>query len=110
MSLLLGKTSEHKFEMAAEFFEGVGQVFAGTVGVAVTLGLNEDVKRWTEKGGRKIQVNAEKAWGKDGEVTKFAESLPGIRRSDLKNEDGLFLLLLSFLNSNMLENRIKDTA
>ena len=45
MSLLLGKTWEHKFEMAAGFFEGLGQVFAGTVGVAVTLGLNEDVKR-----------------------------------------------------------------
>ena len=78
MSLLLGETWEHKFEMAAGFFEGLGQVFAGTFGVAVTLGLNKDVKRWTEKGGRKIQVNAEKAWGKHGEVTKFAESLPGI--------------------------------
>ena len=63
--------------MAGEFFGGLGQAFVGGLGCIVTLGLSEDVKRWTEEGGNKVERSAEKAWGKDGEVTQFFESIPG---------------------------------
>lgn len=64
--------------MALKFFEGLGQTVAGGVGVFFTLGLNDDVIEWTGKGAEKIEDNAEKAWGKDGEVTQFIEAVPGI--------------------------------
>ncbi len=64
-------------KMAGEFFAGIGQAFVGGLATIGTLGLVKEVRDWTEEGADKIYDNAEKAWGKDGEVTKFAESLPG---------------------------------
>ena len=49
----------------------------GEIAVVATLGLNKDVINWTVEGAQKTSDSAEKAWGKDGEVTKFVESLPG---------------------------------
>ena len=69
--------------MAGEFFGGLGQAFVGGLGCIATLGLNDDVKRWTEEGGSKIERSAEKAWGKDGEVTQFFESMPGMETKKL---------------------------
>ncbi|XP_077866224.1 uncharacterized protein LOC144353814 [Saccoglossus kowalevskii] len=64
--------------MAGKFFEGIGQSFVGGVACIATLGLCDDVNRWTEAGAEKIHANAVKAWGADGEITKFAESIPGV--------------------------------
>ena len=64
--------------MAGQFFLGLGQTIAGGIATAATLGLNDDVNQWTADGARKVGQNAEKAWGADGEVTKFVEGLPGI--------------------------------
>ena len=64
--------------MALEFFEGAGQTLLGEIAVVGTLGLSEDVIEWTVEGAQKVVDNAEKAWGKDGEITEFAESLPGM--------------------------------
>ena len=63
--------------MAGQFFLGVGQTVVGVIGTAATLGLNDSVKDFTWEGAGRIEDNAAKAWGADGEVTKFAESLPG---------------------------------
>ena len=70
--------------MATGFLAGLGQTIAGGIACGATLGLNEDVKRWTKEAVNRMEDNAEKAWEKDGEVTKFAESLPGIYRSKNK--------------------------
>ena len=63
--------------MALKFFEGLGQTIAGGIATAATLGLNQDVLDWTADGAYKVGDNAEKAWGKDGEVTQFFEGMPG---------------------------------
>lgn len=64
--------------MAGKFFEGLGQSTIGVLGTIATLGQNDEIIKWTEKGALKVADNAEKAWGKDGEVTKFVEAVPGI--------------------------------
>eukprot|EP00112_Aurelia_sp_Birch-Aquarium-sp1_P001911 Seg1209.1 transcript_id=Seg1209.1/GoldUCD/mRNA.D3Y31 product="hypothetical protein" protein_id=Seg1209.1/GoldUCD/D3Y31 len=64
--------------MAAQWWGGIGQAIVGGLGTAATLGLNEDVKKWTCEGASKVAQNTEKAWGADGEVTKFMEAVPGV--------------------------------
>eukprot|EP00795_Rhopilema_esculentum_P000704 gene704-10414_t len=63
--------------MALEFFGGLSQTIVGGIGTAITFGLNDDVIKWTKKGAAKVVDYADIAWGKDGQITKFAESLPG---------------------------------
>ncbi|XP_065058093.1 uncharacterized protein LOC135685922 [Rhopilema esculentum] len=64
--------------MALEFFGGLSQTIVGGIGTAITFGLNDDVIKWTKKGAAKVVDYADIAWGKDGQITKFAESLPVI--------------------------------
>ena len=69
--------------MAGEFFKGLGQTVAGGLATAATLGMNDDVINMTREGAGKMADNAEKAWGADGEVTKFVENAPGKSSSPL---------------------------
>eukprot|EP00794_Sanderia_malayensis_P017396 gene17396-19138_t len=62
--------------MAGAFFGGLFQTIGGGIATAATLGLNQDVLDWTAEGANRVADNAEKAWGKDGEITKFVEGVP----------------------------------
>ena len=64
--------------MAGSQFEGLGQTIAGGLGTAFTLGLNEDVVKWTVDGAKKVSDNTKDTWGADGDVTQFLEAIPGM--------------------------------
>lgn len=65
--------------MALNWFAGIGQTVAGGIATAATLGQVEAVNNWTSEGAKKVARNTDKTWGKDGELTHFAESLPVVR-------------------------------
>ena len=62
----------------ADWFSGLGQAIAGGIATAVTFGQVEEVNKWTAQGAKRVADSTEKTWGKDGEVTKFVESTPGL--------------------------------
>lgn len=64
--------------MALDWFAGIGQTVAGGVATAATLGQVKAVNNWTAEGAKKVAKNTDKTWGKDGELTKCAETLPVI--------------------------------
>ncbi len=64
--------------MAGAFFGGLGQTIAGGIASAATFGQVEAVNKWTEDGAKMVARNADKAWGKDGQITKAIEKTPGI--------------------------------
>lgn len=62
--------------MAGAWFAGLGQTVAGGIATAATLGQVKAVKNWTADGAKKLVDSSEECWGKDGQVTKFCESVP----------------------------------
>merc|ERR1712176_393928 len=61
-------------KMAGNFFAGLGQTIAGGIATAATLGLNDDVKKWTEQGASKVSKNAEKTLAISGITAGVGDS------------------------------------
>lgn len=62
--------------MAGSWFAGLGQTIAGGIATVATLGQVEAVNDWTADGAKRLVDSSEECWGKDGQVTKFCESVP----------------------------------